>query len=70
MESVSALFEFATEGIIIANRKGIIIKANPSSERLFGYEKNELVGKIIEDLIPSRYENSHAKRFISCTSPL
>ena len=62
MESINALFEFATEGIIIANRKGVIIKANPSSERLFGYEKYELVGKVIEDLIPSKYAKSHVKQ--------
>ncbi len=62
MESIKALFEFATEGIIIANRKGIIINANPSSEKLFGYEPTELIGKIIEDLVPSKYEKSHVKQ--------
>ncbi len=61
MESLDALFEHATEGIIIANNKGNIIKANPSSERLFGYEKGELLGKIIEELIPSRYTHQHVK---------
>ena len=30
MESLHALFEFATEGIIITNKKGVITKANPS----------------------------------------
>ena len=62
MESINALFEFATEGIIIANRKGVIIKANPSSEKLFGYESSELIGKVIEDLIPSKYTKSHEKQ--------
>jgi PAS domain S-box-containing protein len=61
MESLNALFEHATEGIIIANRQGKIIKANPSSEKLFGYGQGELLGKVIEDLVPKRYADVHAK---------
>jgi PAS domain S-box-containing protein len=57
MESINALFEFATEGIIICNKQGQITKANPSSERLFGYEKGELIGKVVDDLVPSRFSN-------------
>ncbi|MEO8760329.1 MAG: PAS domain-containing sensor histidine kinase [Bacteroidia bacterium] len=60
MESLDALFEFATEGIIITNSQGKIIKANPSSERLFGYSKGELLDKSIEDLVPKRYKAKHA----------
>lgn len=61
MESLNALFEHATEGIIVSNKAGKIIKANPSSERLFGYKSGELLGHIIEDLIPSRYSEKHVK---------
>jgi len=59
MESLDALFEYATEGIIITNQKGIIIKANPSSERVFGYEKDELLNKTVEELVPTRYKDTH-----------
>jgi len=61
MESLDALFEHATEGIVIANKEGKIIKANPSSERLFGYEKGELIGKVIEELVPTRYKQHHVQ---------
>src|SRR6218665_373765 len=61
MESLNALFEHATEGIIIADRSGKIIKANPSSEKLFGYEEGELMGRVIEDLVPRRYASSHSQ---------
>lgn len=61
MESLNALFEYATEGIIVSDRAGKIIKANPSAERLFGYEKSELLGKTIENLVPRRYSESHVK---------
>lgn len=59
MESLNALFEYATEGIIVSDKTGRIIKANPSSERLFGYEQGELLGKTIENLVPRRYEGKH-----------
>jgi PAS domain S-box-containing protein len=59
MENLNALFYFATEGIIIANDKGVIVKANPSAEKIFGYDKNELIGLKIEQLIPSRYKEKH-----------
>jgi PAS domain S-box-containing protein len=61
MESLDALFEHATEGIIIANKEGKIIKANPSSEKLFGYEKGELFNRVIEDLVPTRNAQHHVK---------
>lgn len=61
MESLQALFEYATEGIIIANESGEIIRANPSSEKLFGYERDELIQQKIEILVPNRFSHSHVK---------
>ncbi len=58
---LNALFEHSTEGIIISDKSGKIIKANPSSERLFGYDRGELTGKVIEDLVPRKFAHSHAK---------
>ena len=59
MENLNALFYFATEGIIIANDHGIIVRANPSAEKIFGYEKDEFLGVKIEQLIPNRYKEKH-----------
>jgi PAS domain S-box-containing protein len=61
MESLQALFEFATEGIIISDKSGVIMRANPSSERLFGYEKGELINQKIEILVPNKLTHSHEK---------
>jgi PAS domain S-box-containing protein len=47
MESLNALFEYATEGIIVSDKTGAIIKANPSAERLFGYSGQEFLDKKI-----------------------
>ncbi|MBZ5859514.1 sensor histidine kinase [Flavihumibacter profundi] len=58
---VTALFEFATEGIILTNGNGEIILGNPEAERLLGYNKNELLGKTIESLIPQRFQANHVQ---------
>jgi PAS domain S-box-containing protein len=59
MKSLDALFEFATEGIIISDDTGLIHKINPSAEKLFGYKSGELLSNKIEVLVPSRFEHSH-----------
>ncbi|WP_245999702.1 sensor histidine kinase [Paraflavitalea soli] len=56
---VNALFEHATEGIILTNSAGKIVLINPAATRLFEYEKDDLLGKEIESLIPSRFHGKH-----------
>jgi PAS domain S-box-containing protein len=51
----------ATEGIVLVDENGVIIDANPSIHRLFGYEPGELKGKKIEALVPHRFAGSHDK---------
>ncbi|MBL0329515.1 MAG: PAS domain S-box protein [Bacteroidetes bacterium] len=58
-EGIEALFLYATEGIIVANDKGEITRCNPSAESLFGYEKDELIGKKIEVLVPRSLTSKH-----------
>lgn len=60
-EGVEALFQFATEGILVVNQKGEIIRMNPSAEKLFGYPKGELIGKLIEVLVPTRLTHKHVE---------
>lgn len=58
-EGLEALFQFATEGILVVNDRGLIIRVNPSAEKLFGYDKDELVGQRIEVLVPKRTSAKH-----------
>lgn len=58
-EGIEALFLFATEGILVINERGEIIRINPSAEKLFGYGKGELIGKRIEVLVPKRMAHKH-----------
>ena len=55
----SALFEFATEGILVINNSGNIIMVNPAVEKLFGFVKEELINQKIEILIPERFAGNH-----------
>ncbi len=56
---LSSLFSSATEGIILTNSKGQIIRINPSAEKMFGFSDSELIGKAIEILIPQRFATNH-----------
>ena len=58
-EYLNAMFKHATEGIIISNKKGLIIMANPRAANQFGYEDKELEGQFIESLVPKRFETNH-----------
>ncbi len=58
-EGLHALFEYATEGILVTNSRGEIIRINASAEKLFGYEKNELLEQKIEKLVPQKYKGAH-----------
>jgi PAS domain S-box-containing protein len=58
-EGIEALFLFATEGILVVNEKGEIIRINPSAEKMFGYDPGELLGKKIETLVPQRLAGKH-----------
>ncbi len=60
-ERLRALFDYSTEGIVIADKSGSIVMINPTAEKKFGYDNGELVGKKIEILIPDRFSNTHVK---------
>lgn len=61
LELLNKIFLSAGEGIIIVNAKGEIVMANKRSEELFGYNEAELLGKVIENLIPKEYHKKHVK---------
>jgi PAS domain S-box-containing protein len=58
---LTSLFDNATEGIVVTNGKGDIVLVNPSACRVFGFQAEELIGRPIEILIPSRYRHGHVQ---------
>ena len=61
-KSLEWLLESATDAMIITDREGRIILANPPVERLFGYPLQELIGKPMEILLPERFRRAHGSQ--------
>jgi PAS domain S-box-containing protein len=64
-----SLFEISPDAMVIIDAKGIIKQWNPAAENLLGWKPNEVVGKIIHQvLIPGRHHSSNLPRFASFIS--
>ncbi|HYD64241.1 PAS domain S-box protein [Azospirillum sp.] len=55
-----AIVESAVEAILTADTRGVILSANPSTERVFGFTQAELVGRHIHALMPADEARRHA----------
>lgn len=51
-----------SEGIIIVNEEQKIVASNEAANFMFGYERDELVGTSLDQLIPREYKHTHTKQ--------
>ncbi|HVO35432.1 MAG TPA: PAS domain S-box protein [Gemmatimonadales bacterium] len=55
-----AAVESSPSGILMTDARGSIVLVNREVERLFGYSREELLGRSVETLVPERFRTGHA----------
>jgi PAS domain S-box-containing protein len=58
-ERFRRVVEFAPNAMVMINSQGAIEMMNTQAERMFGFERHELLGQSIELLIPERFRDRH-----------
>src|SRR3989304_3851065 len=60
-EKFRLIVELAPNAILMVNQKGEIVLVNSQTEKLFGYNREELIGRTVEILVPQRFQTKHSE---------
>lgn len=58
-ERLRAAVDSAPSGLLVVDEAGVIVLVNREVERLFGYPREELLGRPVEILVPERLRHPH-----------
>ena len=53
------VLEAVPDAFVLVDNSGRIALVNSEAERLFGYGRDELLGELVEQLVPARYHKDH-----------
>jgi PAS domain S-box-containing protein len=54
-----SLLEFVPDGIVVTDAKGKIVYVSAMTVELFGWDRDEMVGHLVEMLLPARFRHGH-----------
>src|SRR5262249_41927742 len=58
-ERFRLVVESAPSGMLMVNREGRILLVNAQTEKMFGYDRREVLGPPVELLMPDRFRGDH-----------
>src|SRR5690242_1782006 len=61
LEQILKAIEVFPVAVIISDANGQIVLTNGRTEEIFGYPRGELIGQMVEVLMPERYRERHAQ---------
>ena len=68
--NAGSVLESVADAIVVIAQDGTIIRVNAQTEKLFGYTRDELVGRSVETLLPERARYQHVdSRRDYCANP-
>lgn len=59
LSRTKAIVDTIVDGVITISDHGLIETVNPAAENIFGYSKEELIGKNVSMLMPAPYQHEH-----------
>jgi PAS domain S-box-containing protein len=67
-EKLRGLLDSAPDAMVVTNLTGQVVLVNSQAEQLFGYSREELLGRPIETLIPERFQALHRGHRAACVA--